>query len=140
MSATTSGMDLAMSLSLLTTRLLKQIDRRLNIHGISFSQDMMMHHLHAAPNNTMRRIDLADSIRLTASGVTRLLIPMEKIRLVRKERNPRDARVSLVRLTETDQLVYQDATVGFEQGADAFLQPLSATQKARFLELTQAVP
>lgn len=46
----------------------------------------------------MRRIDLAEKIGLTASGVTRILLPMEKIGLVSREINERDARVSYVLL------------------------------------------
>ena len=48
----------------------------------------------------MRRIDLAESIGLTASGVTRLLAPMEKIGLVKREANAADARVSFVTLSK----------------------------------------
>ena len=44
----------------------------------------------------MRRVDLADTIGLTASGITRLLLPMEKIGLVRREAHDGDARVSYV--------------------------------------------
>ena len=44
----------------------------------------------------MRRVDLADAIGLTASGITRLLLPMEKIGLVRREAHDGDARVSYV--------------------------------------------
>lgn len=46
----------------------------------------------------MRRIDLADKVWLTASWVTRLLLPMEKIWLVWREINESDARVSYVTL------------------------------------------
>ena len=44
----------------------------------------------------MRRIDLAEKIGLTASGVTRILLPMEKVGFIRKEVNKEDARSSLV--------------------------------------------
>lgn len=47
----------------------------------------------------MRRIDLADAIGLTASGITRLLLPMEKIGLVKRESHDGDARVSYVSIT-----------------------------------------
>ena len=46
----------------------------------------------------MRRGDLAEAIGLTASGVTRLLVPMEKIGLIQRESDARDARVSYVML------------------------------------------
>ena len=56
---------------------------------------MVLHHLHYAQNQVMSRTELADAVNLTASGVTRLLIPMEKIHLVEKEKNNRDARVDI---------------------------------------------
>jgi DNA-binding MarR family transcriptional regulator len=46
----------------------------------------------------MRRVDLAERIGLTASGITRMLIPMEKIGLVERDVSAQDARVSFVML------------------------------------------
>ena len=64
--------------------------------GLGFSELMILYHLSQAPETKLRRIDLAEKIGLTASGVTRLLLPMEKIGLVSKEAHARDARVSYV--------------------------------------------
>ena len=97
----------------ITTKLHKQIDICLSYQGISFTEFLIMHHLYGSPQHMMRRTDLADSIGITASGVTRLLAPMEKNRIVDKERNPRDARQSLVKLTQTGQQLYRDSMVGF---------------------------
>jgi DNA-binding MarR family transcriptional regulator len=69
------------------------------LEGLGFSEFVILYHLSQAPGVQMRRIDLADKLGLTASGVTRLLLPMEKLGLVSKEKHRRDARVSLVRLT-----------------------------------------
>jgi DNA-binding MarR family transcriptional regulator len=55
--------------------------------------------LSVAPEGRLRRIDLADTIGLTASGITRLLLPMEKVGLVRREAHDGDARVSYVAIT-----------------------------------------
>lgn len=66
--------------------------------GISFSWFVIMCHLSQARDEKMRRIDLADKVGLTASGVTRLLAPMEKIGLVKREESDRDARVSFIAL------------------------------------------
>ncbi len=68
-----------------------------------------MDRLYQAADEAMRRIDLAESVGLSASGVTRLLLPMQKIGLVQKEQNPRDARVSLVKLTETGKQIFLTA-------------------------------
>ena len=75
----------------------RAIDGRLG-GGLGFTDIMILHYLSQAPGEKMRRIDLAEKIGLTPSGVTRLLAPMEKIGLVRREANEHDARVSLVSL------------------------------------------
>ena len=70
----------------------------LNMHGISLKDYMILHILNNATGNRLRRIDLAEKTGLTASGITRLLLPLEKIGLITKENNDRDARVSYVKL------------------------------------------
>lgn len=87
-----------------------------------------MHHLFNSPLQTMRRIELAECVGITASGVTRLLAPMEKIRIVEKESNPRDARQSLVKLTQAGEQLYKDALVSFEHCSKDVLANLSVKQ------------
>ncbi len=76
------------------------MNRRFDSHlgGLGFNELIILLHLSRADEGKMRRIDLAEAIGLTASGVTRLLLPMEKIGLVKKEVNQEDARSSLVSL------------------------------------------
>ena len=76
------------------------LSRRLDsvLGGLGFNELIILYHLSRSEGQKMRRIDLANKVGLTASGVTRLLLPMEKIGLVKKEANERDARVSLVKL------------------------------------------
>lgn len=124
----TPSTQLLMSLSSLHAQNLKKIDAQLSVHGISFTEFMVMHYLNKAQNRTMRRIDLADCVGLTASGVTRLLLPMEKINLIEKELNPRDARVSLVKLSETGASLFQDAATSFENSAATLTRALDQTQ------------
>lgn len=66
--------------------------------GLGLNEFIILLHLDQAPETKIRRIDLAEKIGLTASGVTRILLPMEKVGLVTKEVNEHDARVSLVAL------------------------------------------
>jgi len=131
--------QLLISLALLQAKHLKQIDTQLSLHGISFSEFLVMHYLNNVPNKTMRRIDLAENVCLSASGVTRLLNPMEKIKLVQKETNPRDARVSLVKLSAVGEQVYNDAVVSFEQSAETILKPLNAEQISNLSSLTNTL-
>lgn len=82
---------------------------RLNVHGIGFNDLMILYVLQQSTDGKMRRIDLADQIGLTASGITRMLLPMEKIGLVTREANERDARVSYVVLTSAGKQLFEDA-------------------------------
>ncbi len=67
-----------------------------SLNGLGLTEFMILFHLSQAEHEKMRRIDLADKVGLTASGITRLLAPMEKIGLVQREANAHDARVSFV--------------------------------------------
>lgn len=87
----------------------------LSMHGIGFNDFMILYLLQQSPGQKMRRIDLAEKIGLTASGVTRMLLPMEKTGLITREANERDARVSYVVLTEAGKRVFEEAkeTAGY---------------------------
>ncbi|MFT4938831.1 MAG: DNA-binding MarR family transcriptional regulator [Paraglaciecola sp.] len=139
MSHNTPAMSLLIKLMSLHAHLLKKIDNNMSAHGISFTEFLVMHYLKDAPGKTMRRIELAESIGLTASGVTRLLMPMEKIGLVTKESNPRDARVSLVKLTAAGNEIFTDAAVSFEHVTTELTGTLSAKQLTEFIKLTDAL-
>jgi DNA-binding MarR family transcriptional regulator len=56
--------------------------------------------LSRAEGNYMRRVDLAEGLQLTPSGVTRLLDGLEKCGLVEKSTCASDARVTYALLTE----------------------------------------
>ena len=66
--------------------------------GLGFTDFVILYYLSLAPGEKMRRIDLAEKIALSASGVTRLLFPMEKIGLVQREASIEDGRVNYVKL------------------------------------------
>ena len=80
-----------------------------SLNGLSFTEFMILSCLSEASDEKMRRIDLAEKIGLTASGVTRLLIPMGKIGLVKREMTEHDARVRFVTLASGGKAKLQDA-------------------------------
>ncbi|MDP5054543.1 MAG: MarR family transcriptional regulator [Congregibacter sp.] len=87
---------------LASERLSARIDHNLGaVHGIGYVEFMVLYQLARSTDRRMRRVDLATAIGRTASGVTRLLKPMEKIGLIARDSSDRDARVSLVTLTDT---------------------------------------
>lgn len=75
----------------------RRFDSRLG-GGLGLSDFVILYHLSQAEEEKLRRVDLAEKVGLTASGVTRMLAPMEKIGLIAREKDARDARVSYVML------------------------------------------
>lgn len=94
--------ELAVCLTLFRadTELRRRFDAVLSdLHGLGVTDFSVLLHLADAPNRQLRRVDLANRLGLTASAVTRLLIPLEKVGLVDRRANPDDARVALAVLT-----------------------------------------
>ena len=119
----------------------RQLDNSLGaIHGIGLTEYMVLQHLANAPNNALRRIDLAHALGRTASGITRMLRPMEKIGLVEKDVSVRDARVSLVRLTASGERVYDESSATVNQQSQTLLKGLDSRKLDEFLSLLDAVP
>ena len=128
--ALSSASNTLIKLANVHARLLRRQDQWLAAHGISYREFLIMCHLHDAPARHLKRIDLAEKVGLSASGVTRLLNPMEKIGLVAKEEGARDARVSLVRLTEAGESMHRDAVASFNQSARSFVNELTDDERA----------
>jgi DNA-binding MarR family transcriptional regulator len=69
-------------------------------HGLSVNDYEALLLLSRAGPKGMRRVDLAESLQLTASGVTRLLEGLERHGLVKKALCPTDGRVTYAVLTK----------------------------------------
>ena len=79
----------------------RELSSRLEaLHGLTLSDFDVLIQLYFAEGRRMRRIDLARSVLLTASGITRLLDGLESCGLVTKERCASDARVTYAVLTK----------------------------------------
>ncbi|GAA6139594.1 MarR family transcriptional regulator [Arenicella sp. 4NH20-0111] len=116
-------------LSSVYSHLNKKLDRYLGaMHGLGVSEFRVLSELNSVPNATMSRIELAERLSLTASGVTRLVNPMEKIGLVEKMANDRDARVSLVVLGDTGRTRLQEAVEGVNHVMRSSLEQLSSDE------------
>ena len=121
--------------ALLASKLAKRVRNHLSIHVISLSEYVVMQHLHHSPNKAVARIELAEHIGMSASGVTRLIAPMEKTGIIEKVANPRDARQSQVKLSNAGQRIYADASVSFEQITKELVGGLSQAQQEKIVEL-----
>lgn len=70
-------------------------------HGLTINDYEALLHLAKAEDGRMRRVDLAERLILTASGVTRLLDGLEAGGLVERASCASDRRVTYAVLTET---------------------------------------
>ena len=107
------ALDFCLRLARAQALMVRRFDSALgNLHGLSFSDYQLLYQLQRAPGARLRRIDLAERLALTASGVTRSLMPLEKIGLVARQADARDARVGYAVITEAGQtlLIHADAT------------------------------
>ncbi|MGK0374128.1 MAG: DNA-binding MarR family transcriptional regulator [Arenicella sp.] len=136
MSESNLATDFLVGQSFLHSKLQRKVDGQLSVHGISFTEYQIMHYLAKAPEQTMRRIELADCVGISASGVTRLLAPMEKNHIVEKRSNPRDARVSLVKLSEPGKVLFEDASISFSYCAQSLTSALSTKQLESLIDLS----
>ena len=124
-----SSSEIFLSLIQFSHRMLKRMDANLSVHGISFTEFQVLHQLNLAALETMPRIDLARSVGLSASGVTRLIAPMEKLGLVEKESHPRDARMSLVKLSKAGKTIYNESSITVSHAASGLLGSLTGVQQ-----------
>ena len=127
-----SALDFCLRLARAQALIVRRFDSILgNLHGLSFGDYQLLYHLQRAPGARLRRIDLAERLALTASGITRSLMPLEKIGLVARQADARDARVGYAVITEAGQalLIHADATaqaLGQELLQDAPAEQLGA--------------
>ena len=105
----------------------------LSIHGIGFTDFAILYLLHQAPGGRLRRTDLAEKAGLTASGITRMLLPLEKTGLVAREASERDARVSYAALTPAGRHIYEEA----RETANAIAKEIVPAEITRNQSLTE---
>lgn len=126
MSSLSPTLSFFVSLSRIHTILSRKMDAKLG--GLGFSDFLILYTLSITPDKRMRRIDLAESIGLTASGITRLLLPMEKIGLVRREAHEGDARVSYVSIAPGGWIKLNEAIERAELYASDIIHPAESIE------------
>ena len=131
-----AALDLCLRLTRAHATLTRKLDNRLSaLHGLSFGDFLILYHLQAAPNHRLRRIDLAERLGVTASGVTRTLLPLEKIGWVARQPDAKDARVSYASLTEAGQQLLFYALASLEPLVQDIRTPISDKQMQMLLPL-----
>lgn len=102
---------LALAFAASWNRLEKKLDSSLaSIRGISLAEYRLLRALSEAPSSWASRVDLAQVVGMTPSGVTRALRPLEKLGLISTARSKRDARLALATLTSAGHELVDDAS------------------------------
>lgn len=127
--APSPSLEFCLRLTRAYATLTRRLDNKLgSVHGLSFGDFMILYNLGRAPGKKLRRIDLAERLGLTASGVTRSLLPLEKLLLVDRQTDPRDARVGYALLTDAGQQLLNYALVTLQPITEESTQALPADQ------------
>jgi len=79
-------------------------------HGLTVNDYEVLLRLARAPDRMMRRVDLAQQVLLTPSGITRLLDGLQRSGYVAKESCDTDARVVYAKLTDEGRGKLAEAT------------------------------
>jgi DNA-binding MarR family transcriptional regulator len=90
-------------------------------HGLTLSEYEVLMLLARAPDGVMRRVDLAHEVRLSPSGVTRMLDRLEAGGLVGKALCEKDARVTYAQLTEAGVAKLEECAPGHVAAAERLL-------------------
>ena len=107
------------------------------VHGLGLSDFAALHAIPGAPGEKLRRVDLAQKLALTPSGVTRLLGPLERRGIVTREESGHDARATFAVLTKSGRALMKDATATMNGVAEAILKSLDKQDRAAFAKLAE---
>jgi DNA-binding MarR family transcriptional regulator len=119
----TTEQSLALALAAAWSRVEKRLDHSLGaIRGISLAEYRLLRALGDAPGAQASRVDLAQAVGLTPSGVTRALRPMEKLGIVSTLKSKRDARLAIAALTPAGRDLLGDASGVVDDAMRAILK------------------
>lgn len=93
-----------------------------SIHGLGLNDVLLLMHLERAPLSRLSRVDLAQRLSVSPSTVTRMTAPLEKIGMVGRQANPRDARLAYVVLTAAGRKAVANARASLEQMAEGIFR------------------
>ena len=110
-------------------------------HGLTINDYEALLHLSHAENRSLRRVDLAERLMLTPSGVTRLLDGLERDGWVRKGNCDSDARVTYAVLTdEGSERLESAGRTHIAQITEIFEERFSADELETLVDLLGRLP
>lgn len=123
-------------------RLERRLDHSLGaIRGISLAEYRLLRALGDAPGARASRVELANAVGLTPSGITRALRPMEKLGIVSTVKSKRDARLAIAALTPAGREVLDDASTVVDDTMQVVLKrtPQLSAHAAAMIELLDEI-
>ena len=92
-----------------------ETEKRGLVYGTSFSEYLILRAIHTRGEEGIRRVDLAEEVGLTISGVTRALQPLEKQGYIETLGEATDARVRKVAMTKSGGVIFEDLEKDLER-------------------------
>lgn len=132
-------MNKKLKLLMQLTKVNSIVSRRISGHGLAFSDFMILYLLDSTPNQKLRRIDLAELMGLTASGVTRMILPMEKLGIIERSDDNSDARARYAKLTNAGKELLKDAITTMSFKTNDLLPEINDTEIDKMLEIFYSI-
>jgi len=102
-------------------------------HGLTLNDYEVLLRLSRAEDRRLRRVDLAEQVLLTPSGITRLLEGLERAGLVERASCETDARVTYAQLTDEGDLKLREASGTHVAGIRSFFRDRFSEDEVRAL-------
>jgi DNA-binding MarR family transcriptional regulator len=110
-------------------------------HGLGINEFEALLLLSRAENGLLRRVDMAERLQLTPSGVTRLLAGLERAGLVDKATCSSDARVTYAVLTAAGKVKLREASAPHTAAIEALFEERYTSEELETLaELLGRLP
>lgn len=117
----------------LTTR----FDRALG--GLSLTEFLVLAELEQSATKQLRRIELADALGVTSSGMSKILAPMKKIHIIKDGSDTSDARVRSVEATAAGREKFYDELKRIQFLVDELLPEGSRREAEAFINNLVAI-
>jgi DNA-binding MarR family transcriptional regulator len=140
--ATSTAIEAFVRLVRANAAVTRQLSAQLSVdHALNLSAYEALLLLARAPDSRMRRVDLANSLLLTAGGVTRLLDGLERDGFVGREECASDRRVSYAVLTKAGRDKLREASKSHTRQIRELLgAPFEEDELAQLVALLDRLP
>jgi DNA-binding MarR family transcriptional regulator len=110
-------------------------------HGLTLNDYEVLLRLSRAEDRRLRRVDLAEQVLLTPSGITRLLEGLERAGLVERASCEADARVTYAQLTNEGDAKLREASGTHVAGIRSFFRDRFSEDEVKALgDLLERLP